>query len=138
MPATINHNPQEKFLELRLTGKLTEQDYNQFGPQIESLIREHGKLRILCEMHDFHGWTFGGLWADVKFDVKHFNDVERLALVGEKRWQEAMAAFCKPFTSAKIRYFERFEIDDARQWLTKESPETVQAGQSFPTPTTNG
>lgn len=123
MPVTLKHNLDEKYLEVHLTGKLAEQDYEQLGPQFEDLIRKHGKLRILCHMLDFHGWTFRGLWEDVKFDVKHFNDVERLALVGEKKWQEGMAAFCKPFTSAKIRYFERFEMDEAREWLTKEVPE---------------
>ena len=123
MPVTLKHNLEGRYLEVHLTGKLSEQDYEEAGPQIEELIREHGKLRILCDMHDFHGWTFGGLWQDVKFDIKHFHDVERLAFVGEKRWQEGMAAFCKPFTSAKTRYFERFEMDEARKWLTKEAPE---------------
>lgn len=130
MPVTLKHNLDDHYLEVGLTGKLTEQDYEQLGPQIEDLIRRHGKLRLLCDMHDFHGWTFGGLWEDVKFDIRHFDDVERLALVGETRWQEGMAAFCKPFTSAKIRYFERFELDEARKWLTKEAPETAETPQA--------
>jgi hypothetical protein len=29
-----------------------------------------------------------------------------------------MAAFCKPFTAAKIKYFEQAELDDARHWIT--------------------
>jgi hypothetical protein len=28
-----------------------------------------------------------------------------------------MASFCKPFTSATIRYFDREQADEARQWL---------------------
>jgi hypothetical protein len=130
MPVTLKHNLEDRYLEVHLTGKLTERDYEQLGPQIEDLIRKHGKLRLLCEMDDFHGWTFGGLWEDVKFDIRHFNDVERVAFVGETRWQEGMATFCKPFTSAKIRYFERFEMDEAREWLMKEAPEPAQAGQT--------
>jgi len=125
MPVTLKHNLDDHYLEVHLTGELSEQDYSQLGPHIEDLIQKHGKLRILCEMHDFHGWTFGGLWEDVKFDIRHFNDVERLAFVGEKRWQEGMAAFCKPFTSASIRYFERFEMDEAREWITREVPEAA-------------
>ncbi len=31
----------------------------------ERLIGEHGKIRILLEMHDFHGWEAGALWEDV-------------------------------------------------------------------------
>jgi hypothetical protein len=43
------------------------------------------------------------LWEDIKFSVKHFADIERLAMVGDKKWQRGMAAFCKPFTKATIR-----------------------------------
>jgi hypothetical protein len=28
-----------------------------------------------------------------------------------------MATICKPFTMAKIKYFDKAEIDAARQWL---------------------
>jgi len=43
---------------------------------------------------------------DIKFDIKHFADIERLAMVGDKKWQHGMATFCKPFTKATIRYFD--------------------------------
>jgi len=28
-----------------------------------------------------------------------------------------MAVFCRPFTSAKVRYFDRSAIDEARTWI---------------------
>jgi hypothetical protein len=84
---------------------------------VERLVKDHGKIRLLVEMHDFHGWTAGALWQDVKFDAKHFSDIERLAIVGETKWQHGMAVFCKPFTTATVRYFGRPAIDQAREWL---------------------
>jgi len=122
MPVSFTHNEQHKFLEVRASGKLEKSDYQQFGPKFEELVRQHGKLRVLLILDDFHGWTFGGLWEDLKFDAAHFRDIERLAVVGEKKWHAGMAAFCKPFTTAAVRYFETFELDDARRWLTKEAP----------------
>jgi hypothetical protein len=74
---------------------------------------------MLVKMHDFHGWTAGALWEDIKFDARHFGDIERLAIIGEKTWEKAMAAFCKPFTTAKIHYFDRAAIEEARQWLAQ-------------------
>ncbi len=68
-------------------------------------------------MHDFHGWTAGALWEDIKFDAKHFSEIERLAIVGEKQWEKDMAIFCKPFTSAKIRYFDYTAINEANVWI---------------------
>lgn len=110
----------DKRLDVRVTGKLTKEFYGRFVPIVEDLVRQFGKIRILVEMHDFHGWTAGALWEDLKFDVKHWNHIERLALVGETRWEKGMAAFCKPFTSATIRYFDASKIDEARAWIDTE------------------
>jgi len=68
-------------------------------------------------MHDFHGETAPALWEDTKFGVRHFHDIERLAIVGEKKWQKALAVFCKPFTTAIVRYFEAGQLGGARAWL---------------------
>lgn len=80
-------------------------------------LKEHGKIRVSIEMLDFHGWTADVLWQDTKFHAKHFSDIERVAMVGETKWQHAMAVFCKPFTAATVRYFDRTAIDQARAWL---------------------
>jgi SpoIIAA-like len=83
-------------------------------PAVDAQIKEFGKLRILFVMQDFHGWTVGAAWEDLKFDLKHWKDIERLALVGDKRWEKGMATFCKPFTKAHIRYFDSSQIEGAR------------------------
>ena len=106
-----------KLLHVKATGKLTKQAYETFVPVVNQLIEEHGKLRILFELHDFHGWTAGALWEDLKFDWKHWKDIERLAIVVESKWEKGMAVFCKPFTTAKIRYFDQTQLDEAKAWL---------------------
>jgi hypothetical protein len=104
-------------LEAQVSGKLVHEDYQSFVPQFERLVKQHGKIRVLFEMKDFHGWEPGALWDDLKFDLKHFSDIERLAMMGEKQWEKGMSVFCKPFTTARVRYFERAAIAEARAWL---------------------
>ena len=108
-----------KILEVRASGKLTKEDYERFVPLTEGFIEQFNKVRVLFEMHDFHGWEAGALWQDVKFDLKHFSDIERLAIVGESKWEKGMAAFCRPFTTAKIRYFDIKDIALARTWISE-------------------
>ena len=67
-------------------------------------------------MHDFHGWTAGGLWEDARFDLKHFRDIEKLTIIGAA-WEHGMAAFCGPFTTAQIRFFEPSQAEEAREWV---------------------
>lgn len=106
-----------KLLHVEVTGKLTKEAYATFTPVVDEQIKEHGKLRILFEMHDFHGWTAGALWEDMKFDFQHWKDIERLAIVGESKWEAGMATFCKPFTMAKVQYFDYTKLEDAKSWI---------------------
>ncbi len=117
MNVELHESLSGKMLVLKLSGKLDKDDYQTFVPHVEKLIRQHGKIRMLVELHDFHGWTAGGLWEDIKFDLHHFSDIERLAIVGDKRWEHGMAVFCKPFTTADIRYFDASELAEARHWI---------------------
>jgi hypothetical protein len=106
-----------KVLILNLSGKLAKEDYAHFTPEVERAVKNHGKVRLLVRMHDFHGWTVGAVWEDLKFDLHHFTDIERLALVGETRWEAGMATFCKPFTTAKVQYFDESKADEASAWI---------------------
>lgn len=117
MPIQLNEESGGTLLAVHISGKLEKADYEHFVPEFERLVRQHGKLRLLFVMTDFHGWDAGALWADIKFATKHFSDIDRLAMVGEKKWQAGMATFCKPFTKASVRYFDHADAVEARKWL---------------------
>lgn len=119
MSVHLEQSHEGKLVEVRVTGKLHKEDYEQFAPEVESLIKRHGKVRMLVDLHDFHGWDVSALWQDIKFDVKHFNDIERLAMVGESKWEKGMAVFCRPFTTAKVRYFNRANEAQAHEWIAE-------------------
>ena len=120
MSVELHQEVDGKLLHVRASGKLTKDDYQQFMPEFEKSIERHGKVRVLFEMEDFHGWDVAALWEDMKLDFKHWNDIERIAMVGDKAWEEGMSFFCKPFTAAKIRYFGHHEVDRAREWVSEE------------------
>ena len=114
---TVTETADENVIEVTLTGELTAADYEAFAPRTAALLDRFGKVRMLVILRDFHGWTAGALWEDVKFDVKHFDDVDRLAIVGDSAWERGMTAFCKPFTTATVKYFDLDELDAARAWV---------------------
>ena len=106
-----------KILEVHVTGKLVKEDYETLVPETERLVKQHGKIRLLVEMHDFHSWTAGAFWEDAKFGAHNYRNIEKLAIVGETKWQQGMSVFCKPFTTAQVRYFDHEHMDEAQQWL---------------------
>ena len=117
MPIQLNEENGGKTARRSRQREAGKADYEHFVPEFERLVRQHGKLRVLFDMTGFHGWDAGALWEDIKFDIKHFADIERLAMVGDKKWQQGMATFCKPFTKATIRYFDHTDAAEARKWL---------------------
>lgn len=122
MPIELTEENQGKLLAIRVSGTLGKADYAEFVPTFEDALHQRGKLRVLFDMVDFHGWDVSAAWQDTKFGVKHFADIERLAMVGETRWQHGMALFCKPFTKASVRYFDRADAAKARDWLGEAPP----------------
>jgi hypothetical protein len=109
----------EKVLAFRMSGKLHDEDYKTFVPVIDAAVAREGKVRLLAQFEDFHGWDLHALWDDIKFATEHCTKIERIALVGETKWQEWMAKVCKPFTLAKVRYFDVSETEAAKAWLAE-------------------
>ncbi len=104
-----------------LSGKLHDEDYKLFVPEIEALIERTGKVRLLLQLEDFHGWDLHAAWDDITFDIKHYHDLERIALVGDLGWKAWMVKLSKPFTAAEIMFFPTDEIDAAWDWLLEDA-----------------
>lgn len=117
MPIEMRETQGGRILEVDLVGTLTKEDYGPLVSEFQRLVHAHGKLRVLLDMTRFHGWHAEAMWEEVKFDLEHLNEMERMAVVGEKQWQHAIASFAKPFTPAEIRYFDAAESAQARDWV---------------------
>ena len=109
-----------KALGFKMSGKLHDEDYKLFVPRVDAAIAEEGKVRMLAWFDDFHGWDMHALWDDIKFATTHCTKIERIALVGDSKWEEWMAKVCKPFTMATVKYFDVSDIESAWKWLEEE------------------
>jgi hypothetical protein len=119
MPIHINEHDGRNFLTVHVSGILSQADYERFVPKFEQFVQQHGKLRVLFDLTDFHGWEAAAIWEELKFDVKHLADIERLAVVGDMNWQMVMTWFSKPFMKATIHYFNHGHAAAAQQWLAE-------------------
>jgi hypothetical protein len=117
MPIQLSEESGGKVLVVRAIGKLVKADYPPFVAEFERRVQKPQKQHVLFDMTGLQGWDAGAAWEDLKFDVKHFADIDRLAMIGDKKWQHGMAIFFKPFTKAATRYFDGTESAEARKWL---------------------
>jgi len=127
-------------IAIRATGKLTHEDYQAFLPKLEEQIKQSGKVSILIELDNFKGWELKAAKDDVEFVFKHAEDIERVAIVGDKAWERWMAAMVKPFILfADVKYFNREDLQAAWDWLReperlRQSAENIQAYQRIVAP----
>lgn len=72
------------------------------------------------ELKDFGGWDPEGLWKDVKFDASHQDDMDRIAIVGENKWEEWGTKLSKPFFKVDMRFFTPDRAAEARAWFLRD------------------
>ncbi|BBG64818.1 hypothetical protein NNO_0116 [Hydrogenimonas sp.] len=108
----------EVYVEFTLVGKLTHEDYETFVPFIESAVKNlpPRSLNILVDMSRFEGWTLEAAWDDFKFGLEIRKDINKMAVVGDKKWEELFTKMAGWLISGKAKFFRSRE--DARSWLT--------------------
>ena len=107
-----------KVFGMRVSGKIAHQDYERFVPLLEKLIEDHGSVRCLVELTDLHGIEPRALWDEIQFDVHHARQIERCAVVGDKKWEAWMTKLSRPiFARAEMRFFDRAETEKAWEWI---------------------
>lgn len=117
---TIDRQPDGVVVVVTASGRLSDEDYKRFVPEFEGLAaRAGGPLRMLVELVDFQGWEPRALWDELRFDAAHRDAFGRMAVVGDKAWQEWGTKLSKPFFAAEMRFFEPSRIDAARDWLAE-------------------
>lgn len=114
---TVRSRADGKIVEVSVCGKLTQADYETFIPAIDEGVARFGQVRLLFDCVGLEGWTLDGLLEETKFGIHHYRSIFRLAIVGDRKWEQALATLCKPFTKAHVIYYDVSEIELARAWL---------------------
>jgi hypothetical protein len=104
-------------ITVRVRGKLTAADYKDLVPAWQRVIDEHGSMRMLFVMEDFHGWEPGAAWDDFRFETGHADSVERVAMVGEKSWESWLTRVGSLFAPERVRYFDLSDLKEAEHWV---------------------
>ena len=109
----------EVFLALKAVGKLTHNDYETITPMIDSALAEvkQPKVKVLIDGTELEGWELRAAWDDFKIGLKHGNEFEKIAIYGNKNWQEIAAKVGTWFVSGEVKYFENY--DEALAWLSE-------------------
>ena len=105
-------------LTLMVSGTLTQSELAEVQQTAADIIRAQGKVRLLVLAGDFAGWERDGEWDDFSFQEAFDPYIEKMAIVGEKKWEEQALVFSANMVRQfPIQYFQPHEIDLAKAWL---------------------
>jgi hypothetical protein len=115
----IKRNKKRLFIELSMLGKLKHEDYQIFVPVIDKALKEAKGLEVdlLVDMRGFTGWELLAGWDDLKFGLKHRNAFNKMAIVGNKKWEELSVKMMRHMMKGKSKFFK--EREKALSWLLK-------------------
>lgn len=113
----VNENPDKGILALRISGKLTQEELDNLVPSLEKYSSSSDHPHLLMIMEDFKGWEDAAtLWKDLQMDSKYIGHFDRIAVVGEKKWQEWGTKLVDPITSEELKFFSIEQAEDAWNW----------------------
>ena len=103
---------------VRITGSLTRVDYDRFVPWLEHRVAMSSQpLRFVVHAEEWNDWAdLREAWADLKMDSHFIGQMDRLAMVGDSRWQEWMTNLGSPLVPTNLRWFDLGEADAAKAW----------------------
>jgi|KBSMisStaDraftv2_1062788.scaffolds.fasta_scaffold488975_2 hypothetical protein len=121
MSAEILDNTEE-VLTIRISGKLRQSELVTAQKNAAAILRKRGGSRLLVLAEKFDGWEKGGDWGNLSGQEQLDAQIDRMAIVGEKRWEDVALLFTgKGLRHIEIEYFSPTDLPRARSWLS--SPE---------------
>jgi len=107
------------FLSLKAIGKLTHEDYQVITPMIDAAMKKapSSKIKALFDVTEMQGWELRAAWDDFKLGVNHGSEFEKIAIYGNKHWQEIIAKIGSWFISGEVEFFENHQ--QAVTWLNE-------------------
>jgi len=97
---------------------LRKADYDRIIEIAKESIAREGKIRALAILDGFEGWERSGDWGDVSFMMDQGQHIEKMAIVGDEKWNDDALAFtAKGFRPTAVEFFPSSRLDEARTWL---------------------
>lgn len=105
------------FLSLKAIGKLTHADYDKINPLIDAALDgvKDPQVNVFIDASELEGWELRAAWDDFKLGLKHGSEFNKIAIFGNKKWQQYAAKIATWFTSGEVKYFE--DAATALSWL---------------------
>lgn len=108
-------------VELEAGGKITHRDYERTLPEFRRVLDEHGSISFLIETRGIESIEPRAILDDLKFDIRHAGEIDRLAVVSPDGWETWLTrAVGAIVPGVDVRCFNAAERGQAARWVRGE------------------
>lgn len=117
MTVTYSENDATRTAEIKVSGRITDQDYQEAVTPLQAFIDKHGTIKLIEILESFEGFEASVIWQGIKFDIKNLKHISHVAVVSDIGWVSPLTKAAGAFMSTKLRTFDLDQVDAARDWL---------------------
>lgn len=109
-----------RLLVLRVGGELKKSELDAVQSEFVEKIAGVGTVKLLVLLENFTGWERNEEWGDTDLFFSHRNDFEKIAVVGDPRWEAQVLAFTDAgLRQGPVKFFPETGEAEARAWLAE-------------------
>lgn len=106
-------------LAVHLSGKVTDDEYQQFLDALNQRFETAEKVSLVLELSGFEFYgDFETAKKDFKFGFGDYKRIHRPAFVDDQKWIEWFSRLVGPFTWAEEKHFPEGQIEAAFVWAS--------------------
>jgi hypothetical protein len=104
---------------LLVSGALRKEELDAAQEDCIGGVGPQGTAKVLVMVaDDFRGWVGEEVWNDMTFFVRHGDRIEKIAIVGDPKWETRMLMFTGAgFRRTPVKYFAESRLAEAYEWL---------------------
>ncbi|MCB0397826.1 MAG: STAS/SEC14 domain-containing protein [Flavobacteriales bacterium] len=107
-------------LVVELSGYLIQKEIASLEPEMKAIEKEFGYVNLLVSLLNVKGESLGALMEELRLGLKHWNQIHKVAYIGDKDWLKALVKLDNVFVKFKEKYFDVPEMNEAWDWLGEE------------------
>lgn len=117
MPVTYKESDDTKTVELVVSGKVTQTDWDAVAPRFEKFVEKSGTIRLVEIIESFKGFDPILLWEGIKLDFKVIPHISHCAVVSDISWISPISKAAGAVMPMQLRTFPLAKADEARAWI---------------------
>ncbi|SDW12938.1 SpoIIAA-like [Marinococcus luteus] len=115
---TVTSAETDHTIEIEISGKLTEEDYETFRKWFDAVKQDDAPINLLAVVTDWKGMTPRAVIEDLKW-LRRIKEFQKMALVSDEKGLKAAEAFGKLLPGIETKHFGQTEKEQARAWLAR-------------------